>query len=124
MNFGEKIKALRENLNISQRAFGESLGKDQRSVSNWEVGSARPPFEVLQQICKIYNIDISYFTGESTVVEKPVEKEDDPVRDLLNKLVEQKIITDPDNIPESVVKIIMDAVRMDLRMQQIKNTKL
>lgn len=111
---GGKIKELRTKNNRTQGELAEYCGISQKAVSRWEVGSAEPSQESLRKIAEFFGITIGELFGDEVV------KEYDPVRELLDRLVAQKIITDPDNIPESVAKMIIDAVRMDMRMKQAK----
>lgn len=118
MNLGNKIKELRNKKGISQKELGEILGVDQRTVSVWEQNKFEPSDEMKKKLCDYFNIKISELFGEEpTVIEKPVK---DEVSKLMERLLEEKIITDPDNIPEPVAKLILDAVRMDLRLKQLR----
>ena len=64
------------------------------------------------KLCEFFNVQEGYFYGE--------EKEVDKVRELINELIDNKIIADPDEIPDNVAKLILDAIRMEIRMKQIK----
>lgn len=39
---GERVKALREHLNLTQVQFSEKLGSRQQTVSEWECGKYKP----------------------------------------------------------------------------------
>ena len=42
MHLGDKIKAARERLRLSQQELADLLMVDRKSVSNWELGHTRP----------------------------------------------------------------------------------
>lgn len=56
MKFYENIKRIREELNLTQKEFGEKLGYNYRTISNWELGLRVPSIFVLKKINKIFNV--------------------------------------------------------------------
>ncbi len=56
MNVFKNIKRIREELNLTQKEFGEQLGYNHRTISNWELGLRVPSIFVLKKINKIFNI--------------------------------------------------------------------
>lgn len=61
---GEKIKFVRENLGLSQRAFASSLGISHAALCNYEHNDREATFSLILKIVKIYNIDIYLFASE------------------------------------------------------------
>lgn len=56
MTSGEKVKALRLRLGLSQGQFGKSIGSSYQTVSRWERGE-NVPFNKQLAIIKAYNVD-------------------------------------------------------------------
>ena len=63
-----RIKTIRETLNLSQREFGEKLGVSRDVISNIEHGRVQPKELFLNHICKLYNINETWLkTGIGTI---------------------------------------------------------
>lgn len=52
------IRIIREWTEETQKEFGKSIGKSERTIQDYESGRRRYYTETLEQICKIYNINI------------------------------------------------------------------
>lgn len=52
-----RIKAIREALNMSQREFGEKLGVSRDVISNIEYGRVQPKELLIKHICQIYKVN-------------------------------------------------------------------
>ena len=60
---GKKIELLREDGGMSQGELAKVLGVTRQTVSKWEADVCRPKANVLQAICGVFGVDMSYFTG-------------------------------------------------------------
>ena len=61
--FRIRLKQLRENNNLSQRAFAEILGIAQSTVGMWESGKREPDFTTVQEIANYFNVSVDYLLG-------------------------------------------------------------
>lgn len=61
--FGIKLKKLRETKNLTQKELGEILNVRNTTVSAWEQDIAEPPYEVLKQLCLIFEVSADYLLG-------------------------------------------------------------
>lgn len=61
---GKKIESLREGGGMSQGELAKILGVTRQTVSKWEADVCRPKANVLQALCGLFGVDMSYFTGE------------------------------------------------------------
>ena len=52
------IRIIREWTEETQKDFGKSIGKSERTIQDYESGRRRYYTETLKQICKIYSINI------------------------------------------------------------------
>jgi transcriptional regulator with XRE-family HTH domain len=48
---GKRIRAMRERIGMSQKAFADRIGAKNTTVSNWEKGLTRPDVDTLVSIC-------------------------------------------------------------------------
>ncbi|AWN66479.1 XRE family transcriptional regulator [Lactococcus lactis subsp. lactis] len=58
MNFGQKLKKLREDRNLKQSDIAEILGIKQSSYVTWEQKETNPTLELLTKIAEYYNISL------------------------------------------------------------------
>ena len=63
-----RLKALRTNLNLSQKAFGTKIGIAQTSYANYEGGKSPIPSNILEQLSISTNVNLNWLvTGEGTM---------------------------------------------------------
>ena len=58
--FGERLKSLRTNDNLTQEELGKKLGVTKMVVSNWELNKGTPNYETLKKIADIFSVSIDY----------------------------------------------------------------
>lgn len=63
-----RIKAMRKEAGLSQKALGDMLGVGQATVSAWENGRTHPDNETLFKMSKIMGCSIGYLMGYETGV--------------------------------------------------------
>lgn len=56
--FSDNIRFLRNKINLSQQSFAQSLGMSRVRYSKYEDGRSEPPYEILINISKFFNISI------------------------------------------------------------------
>lgn len=61
----QKIRQARQDLGLSQKAFGTALKLSDKAVSAYEVGRVLPTVETLAEISKLTSLPIGYFFGET-----------------------------------------------------------
>lgn len=64
MELCERIKYIRESLDKSRAAFGESLGVSGDVVNNWERGRVDIKDYVLKLICKTFRVSYAWLSEE------------------------------------------------------------
>lgn len=62
----DKIKTLRENLNLTQSALAKELGITRSSVNAWEMGISVPSTAYIVELSKIFNVSTDYLLGVET----------------------------------------------------------
>lgn len=65
MNFGEKIRDAREDMDLSQRDMANLIPMNQSNYSKIERGFQEPSLEQLRRICQILNLDPRYLLNLS-----------------------------------------------------------
>ena len=59
-NFGDKVRGLREDQNLSQTELGKALNMTQRKVSYIECGKYEPSIEDIVSICAFFDVSADY----------------------------------------------------------------
>jgi transcriptional regulator with XRE-family HTH domain len=74
LSFGEKIKLLRENAELSQEELGQEIGMTQRKISYLEHNKYEPSIDDLRAFCQFFNISADYLLGFSKNLPFPHRK--------------------------------------------------
>lgn len=61
--FSERLKALRKECGISQRALAQRLGVSQQAVAKWEAASSTPGPNALATIADVLGVSSDYLLG-------------------------------------------------------------
>jgi transcriptional regulator with XRE-family HTH domain len=65
LTLGEKVRQLREQMELNQTELGNELNMTQRKVSYLENNKYEPSIEDLKAICCFFNISADYLLGFS-----------------------------------------------------------
>ena len=74
LSFGEKVRLLREELELNQTELGHSVNMTQRKVSYLENGKYEPSIEDMKSLCRFFNVSADYLLGFSTPLPYPRRK--------------------------------------------------
>lgn len=69
--FGEKIRSLREEMNINQTQLGKAVNMTQRKISYIECGKYEPSIEDITALCKFFQVSADYLLGIPKGLEYP-----------------------------------------------------
>lgn len=61
LTFGEKLRNLRESMNLTQDALGEKLHMTQRKISYLERNKYEPSLDDIREICMFFRLSADYF---------------------------------------------------------------
>lgn len=61
-----RIKDLREDMDLRQSDLSKAIGIDQRTISNYETGKTTPDGEALIKIANFFNVSIDYILYRSS----------------------------------------------------------
>lgn len=62
-DYRDRIKALREDCDLTQAELGKLLNKSQQGYNHIEAGRAELKIEDLVKICTFYNVSADYIIG-------------------------------------------------------------
>lgn len=63
MNYRERMRALREDNDITQAQVAKIINKSQQGYNHIETGRAELKIEDLIKLCDFYNVSADYFIG-------------------------------------------------------------
>lgn len=98
-----KIKLLREELNISQEELANKLGLSKGIISLYENGKRKPSFDILNKLSKIFNCSIDYIIGNWNEAEPTLINVYSSVHaGILSEMIEN--IVDTEEISEKMAR--------------------
>ena len=65
MGFPERLKALRLEVNLTQKETAEKIGISQQAYADWEKGKKNPTQERLPILAGLFNVSTDYLLGHS-----------------------------------------------------------
>lgn len=83
----DKIKALREQQNITQSALAKQLSITRSSVNAWELGISVPSTQYIVELAHIFNISTDYLLGVESTSTVNVSGLDDKDIELINSII-------------------------------------
>jgi len=73
-----RIKELRIKANLSQAKLGSLLNLTQQAIAKWEKGVSEPDSENINELAKIFNVDVNYLLG-NTDNPKPLDAQKEAI---------------------------------------------
>lgn len=61
--FGDRLKELRKNKNMTQEDVSSVCGVAKQTISNWESNITQPPFEIVTKLAQYFNVTTDYLLG-------------------------------------------------------------
>jgi len=74
MTFGERLKKLREELDMDQGEFGEIFRKSKSTISSYENNKRTPDLKLVEKFADYFNVTVDYILGISDIRFSPDEK--------------------------------------------------
>jgi transcriptional regulator with XRE-family HTH domain len=63
MNYGERLKRLREDRKLSQQQLADRLNINRSTYARYELGQTQPDYETLQRLADFYGVSVDYLFG-------------------------------------------------------------
>lgn len=61
--FGDKLKQLRKQANLTQEELGKKLGVAKNTVSYWESDDSQPSLDTIKEISILFQVSVDYLLG-------------------------------------------------------------
>ena len=74
--FGERIKMLREDKDMTQKELGDKLGVAWRTISNWEREEREPNITHVLNLSKIFDVSTDYILGRTKRPTEAIAKQE------------------------------------------------
>lgn len=58
--FGDRLKELRKEHNLTQEEIGDFCKVGKTTISNWENNITQPPFEIVKKLAEYFGVTIDY----------------------------------------------------------------
>ncbi len=65
LSFGDRVRALREDLDLNQTQLAKAIGTTQRKISYIECGKYEPSLEDIVALCRFFKVSADYLLGIS-----------------------------------------------------------
>lgn len=65
----QRLRDLREDLDLTQAQVGEKLHLSQRAYAHYEAGTRDIPVEILAALADLYGVNLDYLVGRTDVKE-------------------------------------------------------
>ena len=85
-SFGNRLKTLRENHNLSQKEFANILNIANSTLSQYESDKRVPSDEVKLQIAKYFNVTTDYLLGNETPAKFKPQLTDKDKKDIAKQV--------------------------------------
>ena len=112
----KRIGQLRKSLGLTQKQFGEKIGVQRGTVTNYELGRNIPTETVRLMICKVYGVRRKWLeTGEGEMFEQKTRYEQawDMSEKYLsneNEMFRQRLISEISELSEDQLAILAEIV--------------
>jgi len=73
---GDRIREIRESLELTGEKFGKRLNVSRAAVSNWESNNRTPDAEMLVKIADLGNVSVDYILGRTKRPTEAIAKQE------------------------------------------------
>jgi len=67
MNYGERLKKLRERKKLSQQQLADRLKINRSTYARYELGQTQPDFETLEKLADFFEVSTDYLLGRTDI---------------------------------------------------------
>lgn len=107
--FGDRLKELRKECNLTQEEISELCQVAKQTISNWENNVTQPSFDIVKRLAQYFGVTTDYLLG--------LNQNDINRIDKLNiALREAGIIDNNENLNEEEIKLALDQARQYKQM--------
>ncbi len=114
----DKIKALRLDLGLTQKELANKIGSTPKSIWAYENGTAKPPYDVLIEYAKLFDVSTDYLLGlEDDFGQKVITSPDTYSKE------ERQLIEDYRTLSPALKKMLQDTIQTWQRSEANKKLK-
>nr|DAX81399.1 MAG TPA: repressor protein [Caudoviricetes sp.] len=129
-SFGNRLKTLRENHNLSQKEFANILNIANSTLSQYESDKRVPSDEVKLQIAKYFNVTTDYLLGNETKNKEHnlPDKDEKDIAKSMKKLKEQLkdeqgLMFDGEPLDDTTIELLLEELERQERLVKKINKK-
>lgn len=114
---GDILRRLRKEKGLTQQALADKMGVSRETIKMIEGHINKPSLELLEKLSDFFGVLPSYLMGGEVENKVKIKEksQDSFTMELLEKLIDDGIIKDPNDIKEEELNLILAAVKMDIR---------
>ena len=92
----DRIVSLRNEKNITQSQLAEELNISPSAIGMYEQGRRKPSYELLEEICDYFNVDMDYLMGRSDIKNRyqaglKYDWEEEKEKDIFSQLTAEEL---------------------------------
>ncbi len=114
--FGDRLKELRKENNITQEEIGALCNVAKQTISNWENNITQPPFKIVKILARHFNVSTDYLLGFN-------QEDYDQIGKLNMALREANLINSDETLKKEEIQLAVDQVRQYKRLWKEINDK-
>lgn len=96
----DRIVSLRNEKNITQSQLAEELNISPSAIGMYEQGRRKPSYELLEEICDYFNVDMDYLMGRSDIKNRYQaglkydweNKKEEKENDIFSQLTDEELV--------------------------------
>lgn len=122
MDISEKLKNLRGKTEYNKSEMAKQLKLSRSVYMEVENGTREPSKDVLKKVSDYFNVSVDWLMGKTENPEKEniTEEKSNLLDSFLDNLIEEGIITDPNNIDDETATMIINAVKAQVALKMKK----
>lgn len=119
---GERIKMLRQEVKgLTQAKLSKELGFGKSLIGMIESGKRNASQDVIEKIADYFNVSVDFLLGRTEIRnDKTKSAREKLIDDFIDNLIDDKIITDANNIDDETEKMIINAVKAHIALKMKK----
>lgn len=122
--FGDRLKWLRDEENLSQKALAEKLGMPQQTYQGYESGIRKVTLQLLKQFAEYFDVSIDFLAGRTS--DRKLHTTDEMLDNWDNKQEAQKALSSDEEAVLSLYNQLDDGDKGEIRGEikgMLKNEK-
>jgi transcriptional regulator with XRE-family HTH domain len=114
---GKILKSLRLEANLTQKQLAEKIKVSQSTVRMIELGKRSGSDEVTRKIADYFNVSLDYLNGRTGTRINESNEKNQMIDEFLNTLIDEGIITDPNDVKDSTAEMILNAIKAKVALK-------